>query len=476
MRAEQVTPANAAAAAEAGTLDRLDINGVTAGRPGETMRPLAGVVRTVRIFLAAAEPAGLADFKDWRDLEELSLEGDGTGVTDSVLADLGRNPTLRKLHFGFFPETRRHTPAGHARLRAERPDIRLEVEGKDYPALENWPGKFDGSSSVAPWALPKGAPPPAVVPFTAEDAKKHQQAWADYLKEKPEVESKTGMKFRLIPPGEFETNFPLSQDSSDGGPSAGIRITSPYFLGRTEVTVGQFKQFVEATGYQTEVERRLAIPLGQTWKNPGYAVKPDLPVALVSLADGQAFCDWLTKQEPGVTYRLPTEAEWEHAARAGGAGPWVFGNSKEEVAPHAWLSATLPPGPQAAQSVGMKKPNAFGLYDVIGNVWEQCLRSGRERMTTAVDPVAGGRVLRGRGFVEPLPTGVAVWHESEATTVWSHVGFRVLRQTTKERLVIPNPYKLSEKPIMVGKGQPLGPQATVSRPAGRSERLEPSST
>jgi len=104
------------------------------------------------------------------------------------------------------------TAADVAEFRRLRPDVRLKVALGDkiieHPALANWPGKDEGDGSLTPWKLPKDAPPPAIVPFSPDEAKKHQDAWAASLKQPVEIENKLGMKFRLIPPGEFDTTFP----------------------------------------------------------------------------------------------------------------------------------------------------------------------------------------------------------------------------------------------------------------------------
>src|SRR5262249_33086778 len=122
-----------------------------------------------------------------------------------------------------------------------------------------------------------------------------------------------------------------------------VRLTRPYYLGVHEVTVAQFRRFVEATGYKTEAERDgkggktihpetgayLNDPKA-TWRNPAnYAVQDDYPVFQVSWNDAQEFCRWLSKKE-GPAYRLPTEAEWEFACRAGSAGRFSFGDDPFE--------------------------------------------------------------------------------------------------------------------------------------------------
>src|SRR5262245_53377695 len=159
-------------------------------------------------------------------------------------------------------------------------------------------------------------------------------------------------------------------------------------MGAHEVTVGQFRTFIRATGYQTEGERTGAGahgygPTGETvmhpkttWQNPGWTPSDDQPVSAVSRADAIAFCDWLSRKESAL-YRLPTEAEWEYACRAGTTTPFHCGSKLE--ATKAWFNPNALPdsaGPTIAQArpkkVGSYPPNAFGLYDMHGNVWEWC--------------------------------------------------------------------------------------------------------
>jgi formylglycine-generating enzyme required for sulfatase activity len=94
----------------------------------------------------------------------------------------------------------------------------------------------------------------------------------------------------------------------------------------------------------------------------------ELPVMNVSWNDAVAFCEWLTRKE-GVRYRLPTEAEWEYACRAGTSTPYFWGDDDARRDAHAWSAANAGPGPHP---VGRLRPNAWGLYDTNGNVYEYC--------------------------------------------------------------------------------------------------------
>jgi formylglycine-generating enzyme required for sulfatase activity len=211
-------------------------------------------------------------------------------------------------------------------------------------------------------------------------------------------ESPSGLRFVLIPAGEFLMGsspeearrqadamaakkigswYPDSPRSE--APPRLTRITRPFYLATTETTLGAFRRFVDASGYRTEAERdgkgadgkrdgRWTTGKEFTWRDMGYERGDDFPVTNVTHADAVAFCEWLSKAE-GRRYRLPTEAEWEHACRAGSAGRYPWGDDDALRNEHAWTGANSGGGPHP---VGRRKPNAWGLHDMLGNVYEYC--------------------------------------------------------------------------------------------------------
>ncbi len=240
----------------------------------------------------------LAPATKMKRLNRLSLSGQ-IQPNQKLLQQLAAMRGLQSLTLPPIDET-----ASQA-LRQQRPDLELVIGDRRFPALDDWPGKFEGSPAIAAWDLPADAPQPAIYPFSPEEASKHQQAWAKYLGVPVDSENSLGMKFRLIPPGELVVDTPRSHWSP--ARVALERIDKAFEIGTTEVTVAQFEAFVKATGYKTEAERMgngwslkdggWAARPEVTWRTPGYEVKPNLPVTVVSPSDAKAFCDWLSEKE-----------------------------------------------------------------------------------------------------------------------------------------------------------------------------------
>lgn len=253
---------------------------------------------------------------------------------------------------------------------------------------------------------------------------------------KPEVITNgLGMKLAPIAKGEFMMGSPDSDAdaASSEKPQHRVIIARPFRLGVHPVTRGQFKAFVEATGYQTEAETSGQGGYGfntttknidqrpvDTWKTPGFEQTDEHPIVNVSWHDAVTFCNWLSKKE-GKRYRLPTEAEWEYACRAGSTTRFPTGDASESlkglanVADQAmkarfaqecgWTFMPWDDGWAFTAPVGKYKPNAWGLYDLPGNVWNWCSDWYAEDYYTnspAHDPRGPDqgeyRVIRGGGW------------------------------------------------------------------------------
>ena len=236
------------------------------------------------------------------------------------------------------------------------------------------------------------------------------------------AENSIGMRLVRIPAGEFimgSEEAPASlakaypqlqakrfEKLQDEAPAHRVRISQDFWLGAHEVTVGQFRRFVEATGFVPESIKDGTGGYGYradydpsksargdafegrdprySWLNPGFAQTDRHPVVNISYADALAFADWLSKTE-GQRYRLPTEAEWEYAARAGTRTRYHSGDDPDSLLKVAnvfdadsavnwgrWKDMALKgsDGYAFTSPVGSFAPNAWGLFDMHGNAWE----------------------------------------------------------------------------------------------------------
>ena len=230
-----------------------------------------------------------------------------------------------------------------------------------------------------------GGPPLAIAPFDSSQAKVHQAVWARHLGTTIERTNSVDGKLILIPPGEFllgsndeqvEAALLVAEKLNANDqiktriataeqPQHRVVIDKPFYLGATEVTIGQFRRFAAATGYITEDEKA---DKASNYLSPGYSVTQNSPAARLTWNDAMAYCKWLSEKEKAV-YRLPTEAEWEYACRAGTITQYSFGDDHSELGKYAWYDVNAG---GKSHPVGTKLPNAFGLHDMHGNVHEWC--------------------------------------------------------------------------------------------------------
>jgi len=206
------------------------------------------------------------------------------------------------------------------------------------------------------------------------------------------------MKLLLIRPGEFMMGSPNSEPARDPdeGPQHWVRITRPFYMGVTEVTNAQYDQFVKESGYDGSGDADSDYMRHHRDWSQYASPAADYPVVCVSWNNAQAFCRWLA-QESSMTVRLPTQAEWEYACRAGTQTRFSFADTDAQLGDYAWYIGN---SNNQTRPVGQKKPNAWGLHDMHGNVWEWCQDWYGSYPTGAVDDPTGptnGEYPVGRG-------------------------------------------------------------------------------
>ena len=223
------------------------------------------------------------------------------------------------------------------------------------------------------------------------------------------------IEFVLIQPGEFDMGSPANETGryNDEGPVHPVTISEAFCLGKYEVTQ---KQWHEVMG-----------------DNPSYFKGDDLPVENVSWKDVQEFIEKLNKKENTHKYRLPSEAEWEYAARAGTTTRYSFGDDSSKLGEYAWYREN---SDDKTHPVGNRKANPWGLYDVHGNVWEWV--QDKWHNTSDGAPVDGSaweegvgviRVDRGGGWISDARFCRSAYRSSIGPGFRSRdLGFRLLQE------------------------------------------------
>jgi sulfatase modifying factor 1 len=279
-----------------------------------------------------------------------------------------------------------------------------------------------------------------------------------------------GMKLVFIAPGEFMMGASDSDKDArpDESPRHRVRITHPFYMGAHEVTVGEFRAFVHATGHKTRAEKKGSSGFNSkistfqydrpefNWRYVGWKQTENHPVLNVNWFDACAFCKWLSHKE-GRTYRLPTEAEWEYACRAGSQARFLTGDSIDQLRQLAnvqdkALTSIKPKFSNSTTSSYLTKPvpwndkhpftapvasfkrNRFGLYDTLGNVAEWCSDWYGEdyyKVSPRADPTGPsdgtGRVVRGGAFLHQPQHCRVTWRISGTPSYQNYViGFRVV--------------------------------------------------
>ena len=295
-------------------------------------------------------------------------------------------------------------------------------------------------------------------------------AWAQQPAAAPAVTPDcTGCpELALVPPGRFmlgsAPDAPELDAATGEAPAIAIAMTRPFFVASREVTVAEFRRFVEATGAEPAPGCRIWLggqwvrEANRSWRDPGLPLPPrdDEPVVCVNWDDARAYAEWLSK-ESGKRYRLPSEAEWEYVARGGTSFPRFWGerDSAEDVplslacdyanvydvsAVEAhrlpWPNARCNDRAPALAPAAQYKPNAFGVFDIIGNAREwvmDCYTAsyeGRPEDARAWTWQGGCELksVRGGSWASRPRDARAGAHGAEPTAHrQSDLGFRVVR-------------------------------------------------
>jgi formylglycine-generating enzyme required for sulfatase activity len=247
----------------------------------------------------------------------------------------------------------------------------VEVRADGYGTKRAWVELESGEDKHINISLTGIKPPPPLEPTpTAEIEAPSEKQFTNSI----------SMQFVHIPPGTFQMGSPEGEkDRWDNEKQHQVTLSRPFYLQTTPVTQGQWEEVMG--------------------DNPSYFKEcgEDCPVESVSWEAVQEFITKLNRMEKTDTYRLPTEAEWEYACRAGSTTAWCFGDDKVKLGDYAWYDEN---SGGKIHPVGQLKPNAWGLYDMHGNVWEWCQDWYGEYpagpVTDPQGPASGERrVLRG---------------------------------------------------------------------------------
>ncbi|MGD0089862.1 MAG: SUMF1/EgtB/PvdO family nonheme iron enzyme, partial [Planctomycetota bacterium] len=298
-------------------------------------------------------------------------------------------PTVDPQAFGTGTE---HVLRGGSWTNGRLADCRVSTRHKSGPGLRSASVGFrcvlDLSPASAPPVVqsattnskPETPPAQAVPADVAAYAKEHGLQPAMSL----DLGGGVKLELVLIPPGKFFMGSPVAEpgrpDDGREDPQHEVTISSPFYMGRHDVSVAQFRRFVDTRKYETRADKLggnclvkgewKLIP-GVTWKTPNFQQEDSQPVCLVMWRDAEEFCKWAATFNglANMSVRLPTEAEWEYACRAKTTTRFNTGDTDRDFSRAAWFKGN---SGGKTHPVGQIAPNAWGLYDMHGNVNQWC--------------------------------------------------------------------------------------------------------
>ena len=329
--------------------------------PGESCHSLQGCLAETLVFNKPLNPA---------EITRLYNRGQRIGKMDGLIAGY---------HFDEGGGTTAADFSGHGNAGTLQGGVTW-VPGRE-PSLRLGPGSKEGQESGR-------TPPPALAPYDEKKAKEHQNYWAQHLGVPLEITNSVGMKFVLIPPGEFEMGsskeltveelrahpfdrwylFQLSNEE----PRHHVWITKAFYLGKFAVTQEEYQRVMHTNPSEFSATGKAnADVVGQDTKQ--------FPVENVSWKAAVEFCrkmsDLPGEMQDRRRYGLPSEAQWEYACRAENRGPFSFSSGglsvrkEDDMSNYGWFRVNSEGTPH---SIGGKLPSAWGLHDMHGNVWEWC--------------------------------------------------------------------------------------------------------
>jgi formylglycine-generating enzyme required for sulfatase activity len=423
-------------------LELLGLHGTEVTDAGFVHLKDLGQLKTLELAGTAVTGAGFEHLRVLPRLDTLVLH-------DSELDDAGLRYVsgLQELTLLNLSRTR-VTGDAITKLRAALPNCRIIWDG----AGGRDPNTATKSDAVMAPTLGQ-APPLAIAPFDAAEAKQHQRAWAQYLGVPEEITNSIGMELVLIPPGEFmmgstpdeitwAQNITKANRGKGGffperpateGPQHRVKISVPLYVGAYEVTQSEYAQIMgtNPSSFSANGRNSRSVQGEDTSRHP---------VEMVTWEDSVEFCRRLSARPDEKAarrlYRLPTEAEWEYTCRAGTTTRWCCGDDPSMLSDFAWLGVN---SDNKTHAVGNKKPNAWSLFDQHGNIWEWCAdRHGPKYYaeSTFIDPVgpASGRhrVTRGGGYDRHFLVCRSTYRGVAAAPPWPKsgpaFGFRVVAE------------------------------------------------